>query len=133
VGFGFYGEFRPHWAFAASGGLGLLVLKSASGSRSGLVGLWSEVSLLPLPFRLTPTVGLGITTLAGDAAWRFDSIGAPISSRSNLRLVGYVHFGIRYDSVRGFHASAGLGLIPTDRAPGKAFVPWPGFKVGMRF
>lgn len=133
VGLGIYGEYRPHWVVSMDAGLGFLVLKSDAGSRSGLAGLWAEATLMPIPFRLTPTIGVGITSLLGGATWRFDTIGQPLASRSRLRLVGYWHLGLRYDSARGFHIAGGVGFIPTGREPGKAFTPWPGFKFGMRF
>ncbi len=97
------------------------------------IGLWAEAAVLPVPFRLTPTVGVGITTLVGGATWRLDSYAQPLASRGRLRLVGYWHLGLRYDSAKGLHAAIGVGFIPTGREPGKAFAPWPGFKLGMRF
>jgi len=133
VGLGIFAELRPHWAVAINGGIGVLVLKSASGSRSGLAGLWLEATAMPIPFRLTPTIGVGITSLAGTAVWRFDSMASPIASRGQLRLVGYWHLGLRYDSRKGFYLAAGVGFIPTGRGPGQAFAPWPGFKFGLRF
>ncbi len=133
VGLGLYAEFRPHWAVALDGGLGFVLIKSDSGTRSGMAGVWAEASLMPVPFRLTPTIGVGITTLAGGAAWRLDSFAQALAGRNRLRLVGYWHLGLRYDSARGFHVAAGVGFVPTGREPGKAFAPWPGFKFGMRF
>ena len=132
VGVGIWAEFRPLWLVSISGGIGGVAIKRDSGVRTGIGAVFGEVALLPVPFRLTPMLGVGFTVLSGPAAWQVDGYARALAGRGNARGVLYVLLGVRYDSARGFFASGGVGLIPTGRAPG-AFTPWPGFRFGARF
>ncbi len=132
VGLGIWAEFRPVWLLSITGGVGGLGIRRESGSRSGIAAAFAEFNLMPVPFRLTPILGVGVSVLGGPATWQVDSYARALGSRGNARGLVYLVLGLRYDTARGLFLSAGVGLVPTGRAPG-AFTPWPGVRFGLRF
>ncbi len=137
VGVGAWIEIRPVWALAILGGGGLGgVVRSdpegGSGAARSLGGGFIEVHLLPLPLRVTPVLGVGITALGGPLAWAVDLMARPLAIAERFRLVPYLVLGLRYDSKRRFFGSLGVGLLPTGSLPG-AFTPYPGLRLGLRF
>jgi hypothetical protein len=130
VGLGAWAEFRPHWIAAISGGFGALVLVQdarTSGIGSGFLG----VDFLPLPFYISPVVGVGVAAIFGDAVWRTDSFTKPWVTGTDIRLLPYLNLGARLDLGR-MQMQAGVWLVPTGQRS-TPLVPVPGARIGLHF
>jgi hypothetical protein len=130
VGFGVWAEYRPHWLVgigAAVGGLVLVEGDRATGVGSVALG----ADLLPIPFVVTPVVGVGLAAVFGDALWRVDAMTKPLATGTDFRLLPYLSLGARADLGR-LQLQGGVWLVPTgDRT--RPFLPVPGARVGVLF
>jgi hypothetical protein len=131
IGPGFAAEFRPHWLFSIGGGAGGIGIITNSGN-TGLGAVFLEGTIRPIPFRLTPTIGVGVTMAAGQDAWRLDSFSRSLAGSGRVRFVPWFSFGLRYDAPNKLFLSTAVALIPTGNAS-QPLLPFPGFRVGARF
>lgn len=131
VGLGAWVEFRPTWLVAINGGVGGLILVR-DGAAGGLGGFHVEATLAPIPFRLTPTVGVGLSGLFGDQVWRTDPWFAHLVQRRSFKLLPYFSLGARYDAKRGVQLEFGVSLVPST-VPGLPLIPVPGVRLGFHF
>lgn len=131
LGLGVHLEFKPSWFFAASGGVGAVGVISSSG-RGSIGAAWLEVSLRPVPLRVTPTIGVGVVLLGGSDVWRLDAYSRSLLGQGQYRASAYVLLGLRYDSRKGLFLSGGVGLVPTGQTP-LLLLPYPSFRAGLRF
>jgi len=137
LGLGLAVQFRPHWLLAIGGGIGGFAAVLESGE-SALLGLFAEAQLQPVPRRLTPIVGIGLSFLAGNLVTQVDAQGFRAVGQELARVLPYILVGIRYDAPIGLLLSGGMGLVPavivdpsgTSRA---LLLPFPGFRIGMNF
>jgi tetratricopeptide (TPR) repeat protein len=131
IGFGLYMEFKPGWFFAVSGGVGGVGVISDQG-RGGIGGAWVEVAIRPVPIRITPVVGVGLSVFGGSDVWRLDTLSSALLGQGRSRVAPYILIGVRYDARKPFFVSAGVHLFPTGQTP-YIFLPYPGARVGLRF
>ena len=135
LGLGGVVQARPHWLVAIGAGLGgLMVIRGDQ--ESGAFGLFIEAQLLPVPWRLTPLVGVGLTLVVGSLAEEVDERGYASLADGTGRLLPYLSLGLRYDAPSGFWASGGLGLVPAivlrSGVAIPSVLPIPGFRIGVR-
>ncbi|HCP45286.1 MAG TPA: hypothetical protein DIU15_04560, partial [Deltaproteobacteria bacterium] len=131
VGVSAWVQWLPHWAFGLLGGGGG-VLPTVASSNAGLGAFFVEAHLLPVPWRLSPLLGVGTTMILGGLAWQADAIGGVVAAAEGFRLVVYGLAGVRFDARNGLMLSAGLGLLPTGD-PQLPLVPLPSLRAGLRF
>ncbi len=131
VGLGAWVELRPTWLVAINGGVGGLVIVK-DGVGRGLGGFHVEATLAPIPFRLSPTIGVGLSGLFGDQVWRTDPWFAHLVQGNDFKLTPYFNLGVRYDAKRGVQLEVGVYLVPS-LVPGLPLVPVPGGRLGFHF
>ncbi len=134
LGLGVAVQGRPHWAVAVGGGAGGLgVLRAGEGS--GIFALYAEAQVLPIPWRLTPVLGVGISVLMGALVTEVDLQGVSAAGQGLARVLPYVLLGVRYDAPIGLWVSGGIGLVPlvvvVDGEAVPSALPFPGFRLGM--
>lgn len=130
VGLGAWAEFRPVWAVAISGGFGGLALVQDA-TASGIAGVSLGADFVPVPYYISPVVGLGLSAVFGDAVWRLDAAMKPLASGRDVRLLPHLNIGMRLD-MRRFQLQAGLWLVPTGHRT-LPLIPVPGVRVGLHF
>lgn len=124
VSVGVYAALEPSWFFSLKGGAGIGI---------GTAGaVFAEAQLLPVPFRLTPLVGVGATALLGPGAWRIDSRMAGAAPARNVRLVPYGLLGLRYDALKPLSVEGFVGVAPAARV-GYGLIGYGGVRIGWRF
>jgi len=134
LGLGVALQGRPHWAVALGGGLGGLGILRA-GEGSGIFALYAEAQVLPVPWRLTPVFGVGLSVLVGSLVTEVDLQGVSALGRGPGRVLPYIVLGVRYDAPIGLWASGGVGLLPLlvviDGEAIPSVLPFPGFRLGV--
>ncbi len=131
VGLSAFAQYRPHWLLTLIGGIGGLGLYTSEGG-DGMGAFFGEAQLLPIPWRLTPVIGVGFSAFAGPLAWQLDTLHVASLAAPGLRLFAYGILGLRYDSPSNYFISGGVGFMPTGEWP-SFLVPFPGFRAGVRF
>jgi len=131
IGVSVWGQWLPHWTFGLLGGTGGVV-PTVSSSNSGLGAFFVEAHLLPIPWRLTPVLGIGSTMLLGGLVWQADAMGGVVAAAERFRLLVYGLVGVRFDARNGLMVSAGVGLLPSGD-PEVPLVPLPSLRAGLRF
>ena len=130
VSVGAFGELRPGWFASGVVGVGGFLVKRGDGVR-GAVAVSGELQLSPVPWRLTPLLGVGVVGLFGPGASAIDDVlYSPPMSRGNARLVPYALLGARYDFRRALWFSLAVRLAPS---PATTVMPIPGARLGLRF
>ena len=130
VGLGAWAELRPFWGLAISGGAGVLVV-GEDAQAAGIAAVGMGVDLLPVPYRLTPVLGVGLSAVFGDAVWRLDPVTKPLASGADVRLLPHINVGLRLDVDR-LQLQAGIWLLPTGNAK-LPILPFPGLRLGLHF
>lgn len=127
---GVFAELRPSWFGAFEVGVGGFLVPDEGRGVDGAVALSIEAQLSPIPWRLTPVLGVGVVILAGPAAAATENTLWSLPSNARARAVPYIVLGARYDLHKRlwFSLSARLAPSPTTRV-----MPMPGARVGLRF
>jgi len=134
LGLGVAVQARPHWAVSIGGGAGGLVVLQG-GEESGVFAVYGEAQVLPVPWRLTPVFGVGVSVLVGSFVSQIDARGVNGAGQGLGRVLPYLVMGVRYDAPFGLWASGGIGIVPSivisDGEAVPAAVPIPGFRLGV--
>jgi hypothetical protein len=104
-----------------------------NGDATGVVAFAVEFDWLPLPFVVTPEIGVGLVALVGEGAW--DLIDGRIRTlfvgeRRRATLFGRVAF--RVDSPSGWALSVGV-VLAAGAAEAGAPVALPSLRLGGHF
>jgi len=134
LGLGVAVQGRPHWSVALGGGVGgLAVLRGGEGS--GIFAFYAEAQVLPIPWRLTPVFGVGVSALIGSLVTEVDLQGVSTAGQGLGRVLPYILMGARYDAPIGLWVSGGIGLVPLvvviDGEAVPSVLPFPGFRLGV--
>jgi hypothetical protein len=106
-----------------------------AGEGSGIFALYAEVQVLPIPWRLTPIFGVGMSVLVGSLVTEVDLQGVSAAGQGLGRVIPYILMGARYDAPIGLWVSGGIGLVPLVIVVGgeavPSVLPFPGFRLGV--
>ena len=122
---------RPHWIVALGGGVGVIPGLGGTLPRSVLT-VSADVEVLPLPWRLTPVIGVGVGAVLGPAAWRLDTAVRAVGGGKAQRAVPYAILAVRYDARKCLSLQVGAILLPGSH-PQTPVVPVPTLRFGLRF
>ena len=127
---GLFAEVRPGWLGSGVFGIGsFLVARDDRIQAAAAVS--AELQLSPVPWRLTPLLGVGVVGFAGPGASAIDAaLASPGTGRSNVRVVPYGLLGARYDFRKTLWLSVCVRLAPS---PSLVVMPIPGARLGLRF
>lgn len=122
---------RPHWIVALGGGVGVIPGLGGTLPRSVLT-VSADLEVLPLPWRLTPVIGVGVGAVLGPAAWRLDTGVRTVGGGKAQRAVPYAILAVRYDARKCLSLQVGAILLPGSH-PQTPIVPIPTLRFGLRF
>jgi len=122
-------QLKPHWLGSLDVGLGGFFALDG-GRPVPAVALSVEGQLTPVPWRLTPVIGGGVTILAGSGAPYADAVLWSPTTAGRARVVPFGTVGARYDFRKRVWFS-----VTARVAPGASGVPvpLPGARIGLRF
>lgn len=122
-------ELRPHWFGSFDLGIGGFIVPTR-GRVIPAVALSVEGQITPVPWRLTPVFGGGVTVLAGSGAAYADAVLWSPTTSGRARVVPFGTLGARYDFRKRFWFSVTARVAPgVNGWP----VPLPGARFGLRF
>ena len=134
LGLGVAVQARPHWAVSVGGGMGGFVVIQG-GEESGLLAVYGEAQVLPIPWRVTPVFGVGLSVLVGSFVPQVAARGVAGAGQGLGRVLPYIVMGVRYDAPFGLWVSGGIGIVPSivvsDGEGVPSALPIPGFRLGV--
>jgi len=130
VTIGAFAELHPSWFGAFGVGVGGFLAPAEGRGVHGAVALSTEAHITPVPWRLTPLLGVGMVFFVGPGASSTEMTLWSLPHSRNTRAVPYVVLGARYDLRKRLWLSLSARIAPS---PTSRLMPMPGLRVGLRF